>query len=256
MRYVIVEDEQLAAKRLRELMSAIRPEYEFVAKFDSVEGATISLPVLRFDLVLMDIQLADGNSFDIFDQIHLKKPVIFTTAYNDFAIRAFKANSVDYLLKPIDEGELRAAIEKFETNFGKKASSESTVPLPENQLTQLIRTFHPTGKERFVVKVGEHLKTVNTADVQLFYSQDKGTYLFTKEGRRFLIDYTLDRVEELVSNKDFFRISRKFIVNLNAIKDIISFTNSRLEVRIDHFEEEQIIVARERVQDFKEWLDQ
>lgn len=253
MRYVIIEDEQLAAKRLRELMSAIRPEYEFVAKFDSVEGASISLPVLRFDLVLMDIQLADGNSFDIFDQIHLKKPVIFTTAYNDFAIRAFKANSVDYLLKPIDERELRTAIEKFEANFGQK---DATVPPPDDQLTRLIRTFHPGGKERFVVKVGEHLKTVNTADVQLFYSQDKGTYLFTKEGRRFLIDYTLDRVEELVSSKDFFRISRKFIINLNAIKDIISFTNSRLEVRIDHFEEEQIIVARERVQDFKEWLDQ
>lgn len=251
MKYIIIEDEQLAAKRLRELIESFRPDYEFVAKFDSVESATISLPVLKYDLLLMDIQLADGNSFDIFDQIALKTPVIFTTAYDEFALKAFKINSIDYLLKPIDGKELQAAITKFEETH---ASQKTSVP-SENNIDQLIKSLNPQGKQRFVVKVGEHLKTVETKELQLIYSQDKGTYLFTNNGKKFLIDYSLDRVEELLDQSMFFRISRKFIVSIGNIKDIIAFTNSRLEIVIDHFDEEQIIVARERVNDFKQWLD-
>ncbi|WP_370086742.1 LytR/AlgR family response regulator transcription factor [Ekhidna sp.] len=249
MRYIIIEDEQLAAKRLRSIIEEIRPDYQFVAKFDSVESASISLPVLSYDLLFMDIQLADGLSFDIFDQIHVDKPIIFTTAYDEFALKAFKTNSVDYLLKPIAEDDLNAAIVKFEKNYKKSD------PAPISDLSGLINSLQPSGKERFVVKVGEHLKTVESANIQLIYSQDKGTYLFTNEGKRFLVDYTLDSVDELLSSSHFFRISRKYIVNLNYIKDIIAFTNSRLEIVIDHFEEDQIIVARERVGEFKSWLD-
>ncbi len=250
MRYIIVEDEQLAAKRLRSLIEEVRPDYQFVAKFDSVESASISIPALAYDILFMDIQLADGLSFDIFDQIHIEKPIIFTTAYDEFALKAFKTNSVDYLLKPIGAVDLASAIKKFETNFNKPDKA-----LPIHDLNGLMKSLQPSGKERFVVKVGEHLKTVETVNVQLIYSQDKGTYLFTKEGKRFLIDYTLDTVDELLNSDHFFRISRKFIVNLNFIKDIIAFTNSRLEIVIDHFEEDQIIVARERVGEFKSWLD-
>lgn len=252
MKYIIIEDEQLASKRLRELMAVIRPDYEYVSKFDSVEGATISLPVLKYDLILMDIQLADGNSFDIFDQITIKTPIIFTTAYDEYAIKAFKINSVDYLLKPIDESELRKALDKFEENFKDNQKSGDE---PSIEITDLIKTLQPKGKERFVVKVGEHLKTVETNSIQLVYSQDKGTYLFTEAGKKFLIDYSLDKVEELLNEDQFFRISRKFMINLSCIKDIIAFTNSRLEIVVDHFDDEQIIVARERVQDFKAWLD-
>lgn len=251
MKYIIIEDEQLASKRLRELMASIRPDYVFVAKFDSVESATISLPVLQYDLILMDIQLADGNSFDIFDQIKVKAPIIFTTAYDEYAIKAFKTNSVDYLLKPIDEGELTKAIEKFESNRVVSSGPTET----SDEITDLIKTLQPKGKERFVVKIGEHLKTVQTESVQLVYSQDKATYLFSEDGKRFLVDYSLDKVEELLNQDQFFRVSRKFIANINFISDIISFSNSRLEIIIKHFEEEQIIVARERVNDFKIWLD-
>lgn len=251
MKFIIIEDEQLAVKRLRDLIEAARPDYEFVAKFDSIEGATISLPVLQYDILFMDIQLADGNSFDIFDQISINAPIIFTTAYDEYAVKAFKTNSVDYLLKPLDPNELKAAIEKFENNFKEKKAQS-----PVNyEITDLIKTLQPAGKERFVVKIGEHLKTVESKNIQLIYSQDKGTYLLSKEGKRFLIDYSLDRVEEMMSDSDFFRISRKFIINLNYIKDIIAFTNSRLEVVVDHYDEEQVIVARERVNDFKQWLD-
>ncbi|WP_420318867.1 LytR/AlgR family response regulator transcription factor [Ekhidna sp.] len=252
MRYIIIEDEQLAAKRLRSLIEDIRADYDFVAKFDSVESASISLPVLSYDLIFMDIQLADGLSFDIFDQIEINKPIIFTTAYDEFALKAFKTNSVDYLLKPLAEEELTNAIKKFEKNFNKPKSSSASVG---NDLDKLMKSLQPGGKERFVVKVGEHLKTVETDNLQLVYSQDKGTYLFTKEGKRFLVDFTLDRVEELLNPQQFFRISRKFIVSLSSIKDIIAFTNSRLEIVIDHFDDDQIIVARERVTDFKSWLD-
>lgn len=251
MRYIIIEDEQLAAKRLRSLIEGIRSDYEFVAKFDSVESASISLPALNYDLLFMDIQLADGLSFDIFDQIDIKKPIIFTTAYDEFALKAFKTNSVDYLLKPIADQELANAIKKFEQNFDKPKPP----PVENTDLEKLMKALQPSGKERFVVKVGEHLKTVETPDIQLIYSQDKGTYLFTKAGKRFLVDYTLDKVEEMINSDQFFRISRKFIVNINYIKDIIAFTNSRLEIMIDHFDEDQIIVARERVGDFKSWLD-
>lgn len=248
MRYIIIEDEQLAAKRLRSIIEDMRPNYQFVAKFDSVESASISLPVLSYDLLFMDIQLADGLSFDIFDQIQVDKPIIFTTAYDEFALKAFKTNSVDYLLKPIAEDDLNAAVVKFEKNFKEE-------PKATNDLSGLINSLQPSGKERFVVKVGDHLKTVESSNIQLIYSQDKGTYLFTKEGKRFLVDYTLDSIDELLSTNQFFRISRKYIVNLNYIKDIIAFTNSRLEIVINHFEEDQIIVARERVGEFKAWLD-
>lgn len=250
MRFILIEDEQLAAKRLRTLIEGLRPEYEFVAKFDSVESASISLPALSYDVLFMDIQLADGISFDIFDQIKVDKPIIFTTAYDEFALKAFKTNSVDYLLKPIAEEELKTAIDKLEKNFSSK-----TPETPSTDISQLIQSMQPAGKERFIVKVGDHLKTVETSDVQLVYSQDKGTYLFTTAGKRFLIDYTLDKVEDLLNQSQFYRISRKYMINLNYIKDIIAFTNSRLEIVVEHFDEDQIIVARERVGDFKSWLD-
>ncbi|MFT4834569.1 MAG: DNA-binding LytR/AlgR family response regulator [Flavobacteriaceae bacterium] len=245
MRYIIIEDEKMAANRLREMVSKIRPEYQCVLTLDSVEAAVISLPVLKVDLIFMDIQLSDGNSFDIFDQINIDHPIIFTTAYDEFALKAFKANSIDYLLKPIEPSGLTGAIDKFEKHAGKNSQ----------EVFGLVKSMSPQGKERFVVKVGEHLKTIKAIDVQMIYSQDKGTYLFTKDNRRFVIDYTLDKVEELVSSDSFFRISRKFIVNMEYIKDIIAFTNSRLEIMIEGFDEEQVIVARERVSEFKEWLD-
>ncbi|MEM0939494.1 MAG: LytTR family DNA-binding domain-containing protein [Bacteroidota bacterium] len=249
MKYIIIEDELIAAKRLRELVDSVRPDYEFVAKFDSIESATISLPALKYDLLFMDIQLADGNSFDIFDQISVSAPIIFTTAYDEYALKAFKQNSVDYLLKPIHAVELKNAIKKFE-----KGHSDQSMGAFQN-LNNLVKSLNPNGKERFVVKVGDYLKTVETKDIQLIYSQNKGTYLLSSLGKRFLVDYSLDRIEELLDKNVFFRVSRKFIVNLVYIKNMIAFTNSRLEIVMDHFDEEQIIVARERVNDFKNWLD-
>ncbi len=245
MRYLILEDEKMAASRLKDLIADLRPDYQCVVTLDSVESAVISLPALKLDLVFMDIQLADGNSFDIFDQIKFDVPIIYTTAYDEFALKAFKSNSVDYLLKPLDPVELAGAISKFEKNSLKD----------DKDVTQLIQALRPEGKERFIVKVGDRLKPVLTKDIQLIYSRDKGTYLFTKDAKRFLVDYSMDKVEEMLSSEVFFRISRKYLVHIDDIQDMISFTNSRLELKVQGYREEQIIVARERVQEFKRWLD-
>ena len=256
MRYIIIEDEQIAANRLKKLVSEIRPNYEFVMSLDSVEGATISLPVLKFDLIFMDIQLADGLSFEIFDQIPLKKPVIFTTAYDQYAIKAFKTNGVDYLLKPIDPGELEEAIAKFESQV--VATSKQDY---QSDLNKILNSLgkgesNKTYKKRFVVKIGDHIKTIAVDEISLFYSQDKTTFILTKEGRNFITDFPLDRLVELVDPKNFFRISRKFIICLDAIDDMLSFSNSRLKLVIKHYDDENIVVARERVAEFKQWLDQ
>ena len=195
MRYIIIEDEQIAANRLKKLIAEIRPNYEFVTSLDSVEGATISLPVLKFDLLFMDIQLADGVSFEIFDHIPMKKPVIFTTAYDQYAIKAFKTNGIDYLLKPLDPAELEQAIVKFESHVVER-KQESYQP----DLQKLLNAFQPEKKhkERFVVKVGDHLKMIPVADIDIFYSQDKTTFVQTREGRTFIIDFPLDRLVELI----------------------------------------------------------
>lgn len=257
MRYIIIEDEQIAANRLKKLVSEVRPNYEFVMSLDSVEGATISLPVLKFDLIFMDIQLADGLSFEIFDLIPLKKPVIFTTAYDQYAIKAFKTNGVDYLLKPIDPSEIENAIAKFESQVVATTQQDY-----QNDLKKILKSLGgaPEQKEdfkkRFVVKIGDHIKTIPIEEINLFYSQDKTTFILTKEGRNFIIDFPLDRLVELVDPKSFFRISRKFIICLDAIDDMLSFSNSRLKLVVKHYDDENIIVARERVQEFKQWLDQ
>ncbi len=257
MRYIIIEDEQIAANRLKKLVTEIRPNYEFVMSLDSVEGATISLPVLKFDLIFMDIQLADGLSFEIFDQIPLKKPVIFTTAYDQYAIKAFKTNGVDYLLKPIDPTELEESIAKFESQV--VASSKQDY---QNDLKKILNTLgggevqKEEYKKRFVVKIGDHIKTIPIEEIKLFYSQDKTSFILTKEGRNFIIDFPLDRLVELLDPGNFFRISRKYIICLDAIDDMLSFSNSRLKLVVKHYEDENIIVARERVQEFKLWLDQ
>lgn len=249
MRYIILEDEQLAAKRLRELIQELRPDYSYVAKFDTVETASIGLPSLKFDLIFMDIQLGDGNSFELLELIKLDVPIIFTTAYDQYAIKAFKTTSIDYLLKPIDPSDLKVAIEKFE-----KTQKQPEQPRFEG-LDILLKSLRPQGKERFVVKIGDKLKSIETSEVQLVFSQDKGTYLFTFSGQKWPVDYSLDQVEEMLDTNLFFRISRKYLVNSNAVKDMVAFTNSRLEIKIAGFNGEQVIVAREKVGDFKSWLD-
>jgi DNA-binding LytR/AlgR family response regulator len=196
----------------------------------------------------MDIQLADGLSFEIYEQTIVKTPVIFTTAYDEYALKAFKVNSIDYLLKPIDQHELNNAIDKF------KASNKHK-EIPAQVFDNILNSLTKNYKNKFVLKVGEHIKVFTLEDVQCFYSMEKYTFLQNNSGRDYAINYTLDQLEDLLDPAQCFRINRKFIVSFSAISDIISYSNSRLKVKLNSNESDDLIVSREKVQDFKKWLE-
>jgi DNA-binding LytR/AlgR family response regulator len=248
---VIVEDEMLAAKRLQRLLTETETEYTILAILDSVKNTAKWLANNEPpDLLFMDIQLGDGLSFEVFEIVDVNCPVIFITAFNEYAIEAFKLNSIAYLLKPIDAKDLAQALAKY------KGLGEMFNKLKlKQQVTEMKNSLMEGYKKRFMIKVGEHLKSVDTTDIAYFFSRDKASYLRTFEGRSFLLDHTLEQLCDMLDPLMFFRISRKYVVNLNAINDIISYSNSRLELHLPHQEEKNIIVSRERVKDFKEWLD-
>nr|WP_299174163.1 LytTR family DNA-binding domain-containing protein [uncultured Allomuricauda sp.] len=251
MHAIIIEDEKPAARRLNRLLSELDVEVSIM--LHSVEESIEWFQNNQHpDLIFLDIQLSDGLSFEIFDIIEVKSAIIFTTAYDEYALQAFKLNSIDYLLKPIDDDELEIAVKKYQ-NF---KPENQKIAVDFNDIKKLlVNPLEREYKKRFTVKVGQHLKIINADDVECFYSENKGTYAATLEGRNYLLDTTLEQLEEELSPKTFFRISRKFYVNVNHINDIISYTNSRLQIKLNRFNEQEIIVSRERVKDFKLWLE-
>lgn len=252
MNILIIEDEPQAAQRMEKLMLELVPEARILAKIDTIKKAVqwfMHHPAP--DVTLMDIQLADGISFQIFDQCEVKSPVIFTTAYDEYALKAFKVNSIDYILKPVDKDELHAAIKKLRSL--KRNDSDTRVML--DNIGQAVQMLMKKYKTRFVIKVGEHLKTIEVDRIRYFYSQEKATFCVTDENRNFVLDYTLEQLEEMVDPSHFYRINRKYLVSAFAIQDIISYTNSRLKLVLKGSQDNDIIVARERVQEFKDWLD-
>jgi len=251
MNVIIIEDEKPSARRLQRLLKSFDIEAETM--LHSVEEAIIWFQNNEHpDLIFLDIQLSDGLSFEIFDAIDITSAIIFTTAYDEYALQAFKLNSIDYLLKPIDDEALEVAVSKFKRRLPEK----QTVTLDFNEIKKLlINPIEREYKKRFSIKVGQHLKLVNIEDIECFYSKNKGTYLFTKKGRNYLLDTTLDGLEKELAPEQFFRINRKFYVNIQAIKEMVSYTNSRLQIKLNTYNEEEVIVARERVKDFKNWLE-
>lgn len=210
------------------------------------------------DIIFLDIQLNDGLSFEIFEEREIKSAIIFTTAFDEYALQAFKLNSIDYLLKPIDEEELIAAVKKYESlkkNYS-TGNIGANLQLSFEEIKKLlVNPLDREYKKRFTVKVGQHLKMVSLEEIECFYSENKGTYLFTTEGRNYLLDVTLENLQEELPPEKFFRVNRKFFIRMDSIKDIISYSNSRYKVKLDTFKEEEIIVARERVKEFKDWLE-
>ena len=254
MNILLIEDEPQAALRLEKLMLSIIPNAVLLSKLDTVKSSVQWLTTHPSpDLIFLDIQLGDGISFSIFDQVDVQAPVIFTTAYDEYALKAFKVNSIDYLLKPIDEENLRLALKKYE-------SLTTAHSLNANKMMESVRLamqmISKKYKERFVIKVGEHLRSVEVNEIVCFYSLEKTTFAQTKEGRKHILDFTLDQLVELLNPNRYFRINRKYIVAVDAIQDMISYTNSRIKLVLKDFDDEEIIVARERVQEFKDWLDQ
>lgn len=252
MKVIIIEDEKPAARRLGRMLNelSIKP----LTMLHSVEEALNWFVNNEHpDLIFLDIQLSDGLSFEIFDEVEIKSAIIFTTAYDEYALKAFKLNSVDYLLKPIDSDELEYAVQKFKNFYNTKEN----VTFDLNQLKNIISNNSGNAnnyKKRFTVKIGQHIKMISTASIECFYSQNKATNIHTIDNRNYLIDDTLDNLEDKLQPETFFRVSRKYVVNINAIKDIISYTNSRLKLILQSYSESDIIVSRERVRDFKNWI--
>ena len=249
MNIIIIEDEKPSARRLQRMLTSLG--YEVSIMLHSVEESIDWFQKNEHpDLIFLDIQLSDGLSFEIFETVTISSAVIFTTAYDEYALQAFKLNSIDYLLKPIDETELNKAIDKFSSRTVKQE-----VTLDFNDIKKyLVNPIEREYKKRFTVKVGQHIKLVPVDEIECIYSENKGTYLATIEGRNYLLDTTLELLEEELQPEIFFRVSRKFYVNINSIRDIISYTNSRLQVKLNKFNEQEIIVSRERVKEFKDWL--
>ncbi|MDY2588121.1 LytR/AlgR family response regulator transcription factor [Winogradskyella aquimaris] len=251
MNVIIIEDEKPSARRLQRMLTILGMDADTM--LHSVEESLEWFQNNEHpDLIFLDIQLSDGLSFEIFEAIDINSAVIFTTAYDEYALQAFKLNSIDYLLKPIDEDDLRKAVEKYK----ERAPQHKPVTLDFNDIKKLlVNPIEREYKKRFSVKVGQHLKLINIEDIECIYSENKGTYAHTNEGRNYLLDMTLDQLEDELEPDVFFRVSRKFYVNINAIKDIISYTNSRLQIKLHRYNEQEVIVARERVKDFKNWLE-
>ena len=251
IKIIIIEDEKPSARRLGRMLKEINIETQ--AMLHSVAESVKWFQNNKHpDLILLDIQLSDGLSFEIFEQVEVMSAIIFTTAYDEYALKAFKLNSIDYLLKPIDDDELEIAINKFKANQPKPHNLQVDL---EQIKKLLINPLDRNFKDRFTVKIGQHLKMINISEIDCFYSENKATYINTDEKRNYLIDNTLEELEEQLDPAKFFRVNRKFIINIEAIKDIISYTNSRLQIKLNHFSELDIIVSREKVKGFKNWLD-
>ncbi len=251
MTTIIIEDEKPSARRLARLLADL--DVEVSTMLHSVEESIAWFNSNGHpDLIFLDIQLSDGLSFEIFDAVEVQSAIIFTTAYDEYALQAFKLNSIDYLLKPIDDEELEVAIKKYRML---KPKSQKLALDFDDIKKLLVNPLEREYKKRFTARVGQHLKIINADEVECFYSENKGTYAATSEGRNYLLDTTLENLEDELEPKIFFRVSRKFYININYIKDIVSYTNSRLQIKLNRFQEQEIIVSRERVRDFKLWLE-
>ena len=250
MKVIIVEDETLSAEHLTLLLNKIDSNINVIKYITTVKSAVKYFEEkLQADLVFLDIHLADGNSFDIFSKVKIDIPVIFTTAFDNYAIKAFKQNSIDYLLKPVNLQDLQFAINKFEKQ--QSLTNKQLIDNIANAYQQLNKQY----KSRFLVKKGQTIVTIQTGEIHHFESQNSLLYLNTTAGTRYLIDYTLDQLEEILQPKEFFRINRKIIIHIKSIEKVDAYFNGRLAVSSRQLEADKRIVSRERVNDFKKWLD-
>ncbi|VTR43424.1 LytR/AlgR family response regulator transcription factor [Sphingobacterium thalpophilum] len=254
MKVLIVEDENLAAKKLVKTLLSIAPGAEVLGVLDSVESTVEWLETNKQpDLILMDIELTDGQSFEIFKQTEVTSTVIFTTSYDEHALKAFKVNSIDYLLKPVQKEELEAALQKFE-RLQKQSAPTANVADFEKLMAGLQQIKPKTYRKRFLVKSMQRLISINVADIAYFYSDDRLNFFKTYDDKRYIIDYTMDELENMVEPDDFFRISRAFLVATASIDKIHDYFGHRLSLHLKPLQDKEAIVSREKVTDFKLWL--
>ncbi|HPR31481.1 MAG TPA: LytTR family DNA-binding domain-containing protein [Prolixibacteraceae bacterium] len=250
MNVLITENEKPATEGLVRLLKKIDTGINVVGITESVESTLNwfqSNP--NPDLILMDIQLDDGLCFELFETMKIEIPVIFTTAYDEYMLSAFKVNSVDYLLKPIEENNLRRAIEKFK-------SIHYNVSVKNEVIKQLLNELNKGYKNRFLIKVGEHFKSITDNEIACFYILERATFLRTLSGKDYGIDYSLDNVQKKLDPDKFFRINRNCIININEIRDILNYSSSRLKIKLKSDKPiYDIIVSKDKVREFKKWID-
>ena len=254
MKVIIIEDEVPAAEKLERYLLKYDPAMEIAGRFNSVNESVkwLSEHQDKTDLIFMDIQLVDGLSFQIFQQVQVRKPVIFITAFNEFALDAFKVNSIDYLLKPITYTDLATSLRKLETLREQLTwSDQKTEQLREAFSTPKTKDY----KSRFMVKLGDHIRSVTADQIAMFYAEGRDVYLVTTQSRKFIVDYTLETLEDLLDPSAFYRVNRTFILNIQCIKDVMVYSNSRLKIALTQEFDKEIIVSREKVNEFKEWFD-
>ncbi|MCJ7446574.1 MAG: LytTR family DNA-binding domain-containing protein [Bacteroidales bacterium] len=251
---IIIEDEKPAAEHLQRLINQVDIKIDILRIISSVDEALVwfkNNPVP--DLIFLDIQLSDGLSFEIFNHVNITCPVIFTTAYEEYAIKAFKVNSIDYLLKPIGIDDLKYAIDQFRSiSYSIKDVYNQTLRYKVDQVMKLLTNNY---KSRFVVNIGMHIKSIEVEKINLFYSLEKATFILDNTGKTYDINYSLEQIEKLIDPKQFFRISRKHIVNIDAIADIISYSGSRLKLKIVNSRDDDILVSRSKLTEFRRWLE-
>ncbi len=254
MTVIIIEDEDISAEKLERLLLKYDSTFKILTKLDSITSTVKwfsenAMP----DVAFFDIQLSDGLSFEIFQQVKVTCPIVFTTAFNQYAIEAFKVNSIDYLLKPFDIEDIQGAFEKLNRLRGNKNKEDLDLSAIQNMIQLLSK---PQYKTRFMIKIGEHINSIATEDIAYFQGENKMAWAFLKSGKKYPIDYTLDRLEEMLDPIYFFRLNRQYISAIESIKQIISHSNSRLKIIFHNMppEKEDIIVGREKVERFKNWL--
>ncbi len=256
MKIMIFEDEKIAAKRLCQMLKTLHAEADIVAM---VEGVKSGLKWLRKnsepDLIFMDIQLADGICFELFDQIKISCPVIFVTAFDKFAIQAFKVNSLDYILKPLSKKDLNFAMQKF-LKLQPQTTTPSTPYLDPETLQTLLNLLKPNYKSRFFIKINNTIHSIPTKDINFFSSADSHTLLTNASGRNFVIDFTLDDLESVLNPDSFFRINRKYLVHIDAIEKIQTYSKGRIQVHLKQGPIMALQVSRAKTKDFREWLGQ
>ncbi len=253
MKIVIVEDEKPAADMLQLLIGKHHPTMQVIAVLKTIDESInwFRIHSDEADLIFMDIHLPDGLSFEIFNRVNIQKPVIFTTAYDEYALEAFKVNSIDYILKPVKPSDLERSLQKI------KAIQLEWMPLARDFYSKLLKLVPNRQAEylpRILVRIGEHIKSVKTEEIWLFYAEGRTVYLLTREKNRYIADQTLEDLVSMLNPSVFFRCSRTFIANINAISDVVVYSGSRLKIRLNIPFEEDIFVSRERVGAFKTWF--
>ena len=251
---LIIEDETPAAEKLKSFIHQYDSEMEVLENTSSIADSYDWLVRHQalVDLIFMDIQLADGPVFELYEKLEIKAPVIFITAYHEYALEAFQSNGIAYLLKPLMYEAFAEAMDKWQ-NILKRGQSGNKLP-DIDRIQKVLSSIEKRYQERFLVKVGEHLRSFRTSDIACFFAEGKYAFLWTIQGRKFNIDYKLELLEEKLNPKEFFRVNRSFIIHLDAIKDVLVYSNSRLKIMLEPMPEKEIIVSRDKVKIFKDWM--